>query len=73
MARVVRKVRMKAGRSPATAAAERSGNAAIAKDAPNRLTGTLWKLWAKLIELTEPGSRLDASAVKYRNVSGCTG
>ena len=32
-----------------------TGNAAIANEAPIRLTGTLWKFRAKLTELTLPG------------------
>ena len=38
-----------------------------------RLTGTLAKFRAKLTELTLPGSSVEASAVKNRNVSGSIG
>ena len=73
VARFVPKTRLKARRSPRAAAADIAGNAAIANDAPIRLTGTLWKLRAKLTELTEPGARVEARAVKYRKVSGSIG
>ena len=56
------KTRVNARRSPSAAATDITGKAAMAKDAPMRLTGTLWKLRAKLTELTEPGSRLEARA-----------
>ena len=49
------------------------GKAEIANAAPIRLTGTLWKFRAKLTELTEPGASVEASAVKYRKVSGSIG
>ncbi len=37
---------------------------AIEKAAPIRLTGTLWKLRAKLTELTDPSVSDEASEVK---------
>ena len=52
---------------------ESAGKAAMANDAPMRLTGTLWKLRAKLTELTDPAASVDATEVKYRNVSGSMG
>ena len=67
------KTRRNVARSPVAAAADMSGNAAIANEAPMRLTGTLSKFRAKLTELTLPTSNRDASDVKYRNVSGSIG
>ncbi len=64
MPRVRAKTRLKAARSPAAAATDITGKAAMANDAPMRLTGTLWKLRAKLTELTDPASRLEARATK---------
>ena len=55
MTRLVRTRPAKRARSPAAYVAERTGNAATEKATPMRLTGTLWKLRAKLTELTLPG------------------
>ena len=71
--RVVPKVRPKARRSPGANCADRAGKAAIANEAPIRLTGTLAKLRAKLTELTDAGTRVEANAVKNRKVSGSIG
>ena len=58
------RTRMKPARSPAASAADRTGNAAIAIETPIRLTGTDWKLRAKLTELTPPAANRVASEVK---------
>ncbi len=61
--RLIPKTRLKPRRSPVAAAVDMTGKAAIANEAPIRLTGTLAKFRAKLTELTEPGVSDDASAV----------
>ena len=70
---MVPNVRPKARRSPRANWADRAGKAAIANDAPMSETGTLAKLRAKLTELTDPGTRVEARAVKNRKVSGSIG
>ena len=50
-----------------------TGNAATENATPMRLTGTLWKFRAKLTVLMLPAASVDATAVKYRNVSGSMG
>ncbi len=63
-ARLIPNTRLNPRRSPDATAADMTGKAAIANEAPMRLTGTLWKFRAKLTELTEPGTSVEASAVK---------
>ncbi len=63
-AKLIPNTRPKPRRSPDAAAVDMIGKAEIANAAPIRLTGTLWKLRAKLTELTEPGASVEASAVK---------
>ena len=50
-----------------------TGKAATAKAIPTRLTGTLWKLRAKLMALMPPTTSVEATEVKKRKVSGSTG
>ena len=64
---------MKRARSPSDAAVAMTGNAATAKAMPTRLTGTLWKLRAKLTALMPPTASVEATDVKKRKVSGSTG
>ncbi len=58
------KTLLKALLSPTDAAAERAGNAAVAKANPATLSPTLWKLRAKVNELADPGARVEASEAK---------
>ena len=60
-------------RSPVAATRDITGNAATEKAMPMRLTGTLWKLRAKLTELTLPAAIPDATEVKNRNVMASMG
>ena len=59
--------------SPDAQAAERIGNAASAIATPISDTGTLWKLRAKLSEVTLPAASVLATRLKNRNVSGSIG
>ena len=61
------------GRSPAAQAPDRVGNAASEMATPISATGTLWKLRAKLTAETLPATRVEATLVKNRNVSGSIG
>ena len=54
-------------------AADRAGNAASEIETPISATGTLWKLRAKLTAETLPATRVEATLVKNRNVSGSIG
>jgi hypothetical protein len=54
-------------------AVDKAGNTASAKATPTRLTGTDWKLRAKLTAVTDPAASPDATALKNRNVIGSTG
>jgi hypothetical protein len=65
--------RRKPERSPAAHDAERPGKAASAIETPISATGTLWKLRAKLMELTDPAASVLATLVKNRKVSGSIG
>ena len=71
--RLVTTSRVKRARSPSAAAADITGNAVTAKATPMSATGTLWKLRAKLTELMLPATKVDATEVKKRNVSGSMG
>ena len=62
-----------AARSPAAATADSDGNTASENAAPMSTTGTLWKLRAKLTELTAPAPSRVATRVKNRKISGSTG
>jgi hypothetical protein len=67
------RIRRYPARSPAAAAVDSAGNAASAKEIPMTVTGTLWKLRAKLTELIPPTASVDARALSWRNVRGSIG
>ena len=70
---LLRTSRRNPGRSPAAQAPDRVGKAASEMATPIRATGTLWKLRAKLTAETLPATRVEATLVKNRNVSGSIG
>ena len=71
--RFVRSTRRKPCRSSVACAVDSAGNAANANATPMTLTGTLWKLRAKLTAVTLPAASVVATDVKKRNVIGSTG
>ena len=64
---------MNPGRSPAAHELDSPGNAASEIATPISATGTLWKFRAKLTAVTLPATRVVATRVKNRNVSGSIG
>ena len=73
VARFVVKTRLKVFLSPPATADDRAGKAAVANATPQRLSGRLWKCWAKVNEVTDPGARREARPVKYRAVNARSG
>ena len=72
--RFVPRIRTKPARSPAAQAADDSAGKAASENAtPMRLTGTLWKLRAKLTDDEAALASADATRVKNRKVSGSIG
>ena len=69
----IRTIRANVRLSPAEYAVASMGKAASENATPNRLTGTLWKFRARLTEVMLPATRVDATLVKNRNVSGSMG
>src|SRR5664280_633336 len=53
------KMRLNSRLSPAVAAAESAGNAAVAKATPMTVSAVLWNRSALVQEVAEPGARLD--------------